>query len=336
MREVIDGYVKSLTIGEGATLEGMTLFPVFWKGASPLRYKVLSEALADGSVEVREKGSATVPELYLVNRSDSMVLVMGGEEVVGGKQNRMVNTSFLIGPKAEVDLAVTCLEQGRWRDVAPRFSGGETAYHSLRRTTNSQVREHLRSVGAPRTDQGVVWDEIAEKQRDFGVKSSTGAMHDIYKQTGKGLSDFEEAFPLVDGAVGLAVGLSGKMTGVDVFDQPETAARLWSRLIRSYAMDALHCPPADPVGPDRAKRLLERLAGARAESYPSPGLGQDVRLEGDGAEGSALVYENVVVHLAIFRTHELRPGPRGSGMASASRRQGMRRRTSRESSGDSS
>jgi len=84
-------------------------------------------------VEVREKGSVTVPELYLVNRSDSMVLVMGGEEVVGGKQNRMVNTSFLIGPQAEVDLAVTCLEQGRWRDVAPRFSGGET-WHSNRGT----------------------------------------------------------------------------------------------------------------------------------------------------------------------------------------------------------
>ena len=133
--------------------------------------------------------------------------------------------------------------------------------------------------------------------------------------------------------MGLAVGLSGRMTGVDVFDQPETAARLWSRLVRSYAMDALRSPPADPVGPDRAKRLLDRLAGAKAESYPSPGLGQDVRLEGDGAEGSALVHESVVVHLAIFRTHELRSGSRGSGMASASRRQGMRRRTSRERGG---
>jgi hypothetical protein len=177
------------------------------------------------------------------------------------------------------------------------------------------------------TDQGAVWNDIAEKQRDLGVKSSTRAMHDIYQQTGKGLSDFEEAFPLVDGAVGLAVGLSGRMTGIDVFDQPETAARLWSRLVRSYAMDALDRPPADPVGPDRAKRLLDRLAGAKAESYPSPGLGQDVRLEGDGAEGSALVYENVVVHLAIFRTHESRSGSRRSGMASASRRQGMRMRT---------
>jgi len=137
----------------------------------------------------------------------------------------------------------------------------------------------------------------------------------------------------VDGAVGLAVGLSGKMTGVDVFDQPETAARLWSRLVRSYAMDSLRSPPADPVGPDRAKRLIERLAGARAESYPSPGLGQDVRLEGDGADGSALVYENVVVHLAIFRAHQSRSGSRRSGMASASRRQGMSRRTSRERSG---
>ena len=99
-------------------------------------------------MEVREKGSATVPELYLVNRSDSMVLVMGGEEVVGGKQNRMVNTSFLIGPKAEVDLAVTCLEQGRWRDVAPRCRGGET-WHSNRGT----FRISWRAVWRKHTDK---------------------------------------------------------------------------------------------------------------------------------------------------------------------------------------
>jgi hypothetical protein len=35
------------------------------------------------------------------------------------------------------------------------------------------------------TDQGAVWQDIAEKHRDLGVKSSTRAMHDIYQQTGK-------------------------------------------------------------------------------------------------------------------------------------------------------
>ena len=94
MRAIMDGYLNSVTVGEGKPVGSMTLFPLSRKGASPLRFKVLAEALQDGSVVVTEKPLASVPELWLANRSDSMVL--DGEEMVGGLQNRVVNASFLI------------------------------------------------------------------------------------------------------------------------------------------------------------------------------------------------------------------------------------------------
>src|SRR5512142_1737990 len=108
MQTVMDAYLGTVTVGEGKSFGSITLFPIFSSSISPLRYRVLSEALADGSVVVTEKPSAQVPELRLVNRSDSMVLVLDGEEVVGGRQNRIVNASVLIGAHSEVPLPVTC------------------------------------------------------------------------------------------------------------------------------------------------------------------------------------------------------------------------------------
>lgn len=170
MQGIVDGYLAALRVGEGKSFGGMTLFPVSREGESPLRYRVLAEALADGAVEVRERPSATVPELWLVNRSDEMVLAMDGEEIVGGKQNRMVNASFLIAPKSEVMLPVTCVEHGRWHDVAPRFMPGEAAPAFLRRAKDEQVKANLRAASRPMADQGAVWEAIASRQRKEGSR----------------------------------------------------------------------------------------------------------------------------------------------------------------------
>jgi hypothetical protein len=325
MQGVVDGYLGSLRVGDGKAFDRMTLFPVFREGESGLRYLVLSEALANGSVEVRERPSATVPELWLVNRSEWMVLALDGEEVVGGKQNRIVNASFLVGAKSEVALPVTCVEHGRWHDVGPRFGSGESSYHSLRREKELQVRESLRAMGKAEANQGAVWDSIARKREAARAPSATGAMADIYLERGKGLEEYEGAFPLVEGAVGMAVALNGRMAGADLFDQAGTAAKVWGKLVRSYAMDAMDGEVGSPVARSRAERLLGRVRGARAEVFPSIGVGRDVRLEGDRATGAALAYEGSVVHLAIFRMHG-RGSQGAGGMARASLRRRMQGR----------
>jgi len=329
MQGIVDGYLGALRVGDGIALGHMALFPVFHQGESPLRYRVLSEALADGSVEVRERPSASVPELLLVNRSDSMVLAMDGEEVVGGKQNRIVNASFLIAPKSEAALPVTCVEHGRWHDVAPRFGSGEALFFSLKREKEQQVRANLRESGRAMADQGAVWDAVAAKQRATKARSATGAMHDIYVDRAEGLAVYEQAFKPVGDAVGMAVALGGRMAGADLFDQPSTASKLWGKLVRSYAMDALDGEAGGPVERARAESLLKRLVGARTESFPSLALGQDLRMDGKGAVGSALVFEGIVVHMGIFRTH----GQGSQGETTGVVRSSIRRRMHRDPGG---
>jgi hypothetical protein len=323
---IVNGYLSGLQVGEGVRFDRMTLFPVFHKGESPLRYRVLSEALADGAVEVRERPSATVPELWMVNRSDDMVFVMDGEEVLGGKQNRIVNASFLIAPNSEVALPVSCVEHGRWHDVAPNFGSGEATFFSLRREKEDAVRANLRATGRATADQGAVWDAIAAKQRDARVASATGAMNDIYRGRSKGLSDYERAFPVVESAVGMAVAMNGRMAVADLFDQPTTAAKLWAKLVRSYAMDAMDGPEGGPVARERAERLLQRVVGARVEVFPSLALGNDLRLAGERAVGSALVFDGIVVHMGIFRIHSRGSRSEGSSVARSSVRREFRTR----------
>ncbi|MBI3979577.1 MAG: hypothetical protein HY331_15450 [Chloroflexi bacterium] len=48
-------------------------------------------------------------------------------------------------------------------------------------------------------------------------------------------------------------------------------------------------------------RFLNRAHGARCEVFPSLALGEDVRLDGDGVVGSALVYQDIPVHVGLFR-----------------------------------
>ena len=326
VQAVLD-WLAGLEVGEGLAHERMTLFPLRLAagGGSPsLHYRTLAEAIAEGWVEVKERPSASVPELVLGNRGSEMVLVLDGEEVVGGKQNRIANASFLVGAGAEVLLPVSCVEHGRWHDVSATFAAGEASPFSLKREKQEQVRANLRATGRPQADQGAIWDHVARREAEFGTRSTTGAMHDVFKTQSQSLTDYQRAFPYPEGAVGLIVALGGRMAGGDLFDQPRTAKALWGKLVRSYALDALSGEAGEPVARERAVRFLGRFRGARGEVYPSLALGEDVRLEGDKAVGAALVYRGTPVHVSLFRIHG-NAAREGGRMASASARRAMRR-----------
>jgi hypothetical protein len=321
--QVILDHLAGLRVGVGAAHAGMTVFPVFAAdiASSPLRYRTLEQAIAEGAVEVVEQASATVPELTLRNKGDVMIFVLDGEEVVGGRQNRIVNASFLIAANSTVTLPVTCVEHGRWHDVSPRFSSGESMPHAMRLAKHQQVSASLARTSRPIADQGATWDAIAEKQATTGTRSATGALHDIYQSQQERLSAWEQTFPYVPGALGFIIGLGSQITGADLFDQPETAEALWPKLRRSYALDALEVTASAPIEQEQAERLLARARGTRCQVYPSLALGEDVRFEGDSVFGGGLVYEETPIHISLFRSDEQTTQTTRAGMlARASQR----------------
>jgi hypothetical protein len=96
--------------------------------------------------------------------------------------------------------------------------------------------------------------------------------------------------------------VAGQIAVADLFDQPATLAKLWAKLVRGYALDAMEMGESEvlPITTEDGSRWLQAAARAKIESYPSPGIGRDVRLEATAMSGSALVVDELAVHLELF------------------------------------
>ncbi len=95
--------------------------------------------------EVNEEGS--VPELKVTNAADMSVLLLDGEELMGAKQNRVLNTSILLVVKSETIIPVSCTEHGRWSYSSPAFSdSGVVMSPSLRMRKVSSVSTSLERI----------------------------------------------------------------------------------------------------------------------------------------------------------------------------------------------
>lgn len=269
-----------------------------------VKYRTLPHAIELGEVLVQEvAGGATVPTLQVVNKGACPVLLLDGEEVVGGLQNRVVNTTLLVPAHSTFDLPVTCVERGRWSNLQATFHAGETAYPRLRRQKVEQVAASYATQGAPVAEQTAVWDEVAERHRRIGSHSQTGAMRDAYSARQNDLQRAEERLRCPDdGPVGVLALIGGRSACADIFDQPDTLRHYWPRLVRSYALDAIGETPRPP-SLESARRLLRRPFKAERTAFPSLGLGQDVRISGNGVVGAALLHNGVAVHTSLFRRH---------------------------------
>jgi hypothetical protein len=294
--------VEALELCERQTHGPLAVFPLRLRvaGDGP-EYVTLREAIAGGQAvvtEVSEGGS--VPELSLVNKGHARVLVLDGEELRGAKQNRVLNTSILVGGHSSLLVPVSCTEQGRWSYAAPRFEGGDVvADRQVRFAMKDSVRVSLASGAGHRSDQGRVWHEVDELHKRHRTASPTQAMRDAYESRKPDLDAVLAAFPLQDGQQGMLVLHGGRVVGLDLVSRAPQYAELHDKLLRSYAFEAL-VRAGEPGDREVADAFLERIADLTGRRYKSPGLGWDVRYEGGGVLGSALTYQGHAVHTAFF------------------------------------
>jgi hypothetical protein len=166
----------------------------------------------------------------------------------------------------------------------------------------SQVSESLRSTGARSSNQGEIWNAVAEKARTLGHISATMAMEDLYEQRTSDLADYARAFRAEPRQRGAVVAIDGKVAGIELFDSAAAFARYFEKLIRSYAMDAVETKKdATVAAAERDVRaFLESLKVATTERFAALGEGEDIRLSGSAIEGGALMAEGRVVHLAGY------------------------------------
>jgi ARG/rhodanese/phosphatase superfamily protein len=335
----------------GITYENITLFPVVSSGgADTLAFLTLDEGLASGEVVVSEQGSggmfrpergtpspglnagAAVDQLVLINRSKRPLLLLAGELVSGGKQDRIIGKDRIVPVGAEpLPLDVFCVEHGRWSSGS-RFSAAKTMVHP-------SVREQA----ALAKDQGQVWnavragstssvavngraedplaapvitaDSISESVQ---VSAPTQAYSKIYEDGRVGASvdemvsklerRFEKAVEGLKGerVVGVIVAYGDEVAWSDIFASPGLFNRYWMKLLRSYAVEALARPGVREVATEMdARKFLRRLNGKQMEeSEPNVYRWREIT-EGRLAliELDALTPKPVTIHrLFVLRT----------------------------------
>ncbi len=278
----IASFVSRLTVGDPQSAGGLAVYPLFLAKGATMDYLLLDDALKGDAAhvtEVSEEGH--VPELAFENASSWRVLLVDGDELVGARQNRIVNISILVGAGRKVVIPVSCVEQGRWSYRSRNFAAADRSlFASLKARKMADVSRSMRDEGRRVADQGEVWAGIQDRMRAHAVHSETGAMADLYDSRQADLDGYARAF-----------------------DAPEAFAKTFRKMVRAYAMDASE--EARPVEGDAAladvQRFLAAMTRAATETYAALGEGEDVRLSGEGLAGGALVEGERVVHLAAYR-----------------------------------
>jgi hypothetical protein len=309
----ISDFLSRVALAPRQAHKALTLWPLLSPlGAPAVRgpaYISLMQALDGGTLvvdEISEHGS--VPHVRVTNRGERAVLVLFGEELRGAKQNRIANASFLIGAKSETVIDVSCVEQGRWsRRAGARFEAGLGVVSSrMRSRMQADVRKSRAAGLGFLADQSAVWSDVEERMDYARAASPTSAYADYYATRGGDVEDVCKAFRSVPAQAGFIAAIGDEVVGLEAIGRPDVFERAFAGLLRSYAIDAVDAAllrrqrgPRAGARFDSPESFLEALAAAPAVSAPSLGLGLDLRIDGAGVSGCALVAEGLV-HLTAF------------------------------------
>ena len=251
----------------------LLLFPVVSaSGKTPAQtpFLTLDEGLKSGEVEITEAGRARglvrprsqmrIPEydsgdqvntLVLVNRSKRPLLLLAGEIVTGGKQDRIVAADRIVPPGADpVDLSVFCIEHGRWTESSATFgASAKSESHGL--MVQPSVREQ--AMGAQ--DQQQVWSSVAGVVANMAAAAPESRSTTSYAKVMQSDAVSEQvdkaAAPIVgaseqilgklreEHAVGVVVAVHGEIVWADMFANTDLFSRYWTKLVRSYAAESL-------------------------------------------------------------------------------------------------
>jgi hypothetical protein len=295
-------------ISAPVNFNNLTVFPVLSdEPASTAEFITLDEGLRSGKVIITELGAngrsrrirrnqrlgddAEVNKLAVTNRSGKMLVLIAGELLVGGKQDRIVGDDCIVASTNKpVPINVFCVEHGRWseeaafgqsRSAASR-AGSEAASEPVRIAGARQpvvpsppmevmAMPNVRAKAQAEKSQSGVWNEVAKAQTSNAVVTATGDLKSVYRDkhvTGK-VSSYEGAFKnklSAANVVGVVIAIGGRIISTDVFANHSLFQAYWPKMLRSYALEAINSDETSNQEIDRsdAESFLSRVQGESA------------------------------------------------------------------------
>ena len=159
-------------LGRSVTYENVTVYPIIYDGQKQQRvdYATLGEAMQNGWIEIVEMPDGErVSSVTLKYTGKKPLILLAGDLLLGGKQDRVVAEDTVVEPRSTVVVKVYCVERGRWS--GPTMSFG---YAGTQVPTN--VKEQAILAG-----QSEVWGRTsrfnalaASSARDLGGGGGAG------------------------------------------------------------------------------------------------------------------------------------------------------------------
>jgi len=299
----------------------LTVFPVVAsKSYDTVEFLTLDEGLRSGDVVVTEAGQARglirhrprdpammhpirdaeVNRLVLVNNSKRPLLLLAGEIVTGGKQDRVIGKDRIVPPESDpVDLSVFCVEPGRWvaANGKNEFSGGGAAGGVV-------ASFGVRGSAMAAKNQQQVWDNVGKSKQAMAAIVPAPAAAEVNATTSYArVMDNKEVQKQVDAvaepvrrnyesvfrqlrdknAVGVVVAVNGEIVWADIFASTQLLQKYWPKLARSYATEAVvtRAKGGEASSKD-AQKFLYELQGRHETAETEPGIYRQSEITGDG------------------------------------------------------
>jgi hypothetical protein len=293
-----------ISLGTPSAHRNLALTPILLKDSplSSVEPLCLEEALAAGTLRVSEvSAEGHVPELRVKNSGDAPVLILDGEELVGAKQNRIVNVTILVQPHSEIVIPVSCIEAGRWGYSWPGFAAAERVLNQdIRYRKAEAVTRSLKEKRLRFSDQRAVWDGVDKMLFALGAASPTRALSDGFDERANAITEYLAAFAGRPGQVGVIYRIGGVLAGLDLFGSERTFARAFPKLVRGSALQALAGYEKDGRPSLEELQFLRSALNAPTDRFPAVGLGEELRIDTDGIGGGALHLNTGLVHFFAF------------------------------------
>lgn len=280
-----------LHVGQGSYVLGLTVFPVWVEAPSWGGGRVGAQV----GVQVAEReGSPVVGELVVSNRGAAPVLLLEGEMLEGGWQNRTLARSVLLAPGERSVVEVCCVEQGRW--------GGAPGHHGRARRVAPSVVGGLRHPNGGR--QGQVWDRVRRYESVVGATATTS--HGEHLDRVASGEDLARLRPL-EGQRGVIIGVMGVPVSLEIFPTADALAMQWRALLQAAALDARLGPPCRTTGA-AARYFAERAERTSTGRIPD-GAAYRISSDRPGVSVRGLGVDDVLLHAtALHSTHPLLVG----------------------------
>ena len=305
---IITETLNSTRVGEAQVYGNLALHPLLKDDDAAPDYALLDDAIAKGFARITEvSDDGSIPELKFENDSPTKILLLDGEELVGAKQNRILNISVMASANLTTLIPVSCVEAGRWGYVSKEFAPAGRAHYAEARAKNRRsVNETMRKSGSRRGNQGEVWHEIDTKLVRMSVVSHTQAAEDLYIEKRANLDEYQNAFKAMPKQIGALFAIDGIIAGVDLFDCASTLEATLPKLIESYAMDAIDTGATrkNYSEEETAEDFIRRISGSESERHDGVGEGFNYTFDSENLAGGALVVDDRLVHLCAFQVEE--------------------------------